>query len=83
MICMFITWLVMLKQTPETFIGTTIVGKKDTMKRRNGNGDAQSDLEKVEEFHFTDMFNKNEHTQVPLLDRFAFEISDNILRNQK
>ena len=45
--------------------------KKDTMKRRNGNGDAQSDLEKAEEFHFTDMFNKNEHTQVPLLDRFV------------
>ena len=33
----------------------------------------QSDLEKAEEFNgqFTDVFNKNEHTQVPLLDRSA------------
>ena len=34
-------------------------------------GVAQSDLEKAEEFNgqFTDVFSKNEHTQVPLLDR--------------
>ena len=34
---------------------------------------AQSDLEKAEEFNgqFTDVFNKNEHTQVQLLDRSA------------
>ena len=43
------------------------------IKRRNGNGVAQSDLEKAEEFNgqFTDVFNKNAHTQVPLLDRSA------------
>ena len=43
------------------------------LKRRNGNGAAQPDLEKAEEFNgqFTDVFNKNEHTQVPLLDRAA------------
>ena len=43
------------------------------MKRKNGKGVAQSDLEKTEEFNgqFTDMFNRNEHTQVPLLDRSA------------
>ena len=52
--------------------------KKDTqgippLKRKNGKGVAQSDLEKAEEFNgqFTDVFNKNEHTQVPLLDRSA------------
>ena len=52
--------------------------KKDTkgippLKRKNGKGVSQSDLEKAEEFNgqFTDVFNKNEHTQVPLLDRFA------------
>ena len=41
------------------------------MKRKNGKGVAQSDLEKAEEFNgqFTDVFNKNEHTQVPLPDR--------------
>ena len=34
---------------------------------------AQSDLEKAEELNgqFTDVFNKNEHIQVPLLDRSA------------
>ena len=51
--------------------------KKDTqgipLKRKNGKGVAQWDLEKAEEFNgqFTDVFNKNEHTQVPLLDRSA------------
>ena len=64
MICMLITWLVMLRQTPETSIGTSRGRKKDThgippLKRRNGNGVA--DLEKAEEFNgqFTDVFNKN------------------------
>ena len=59
--------------------------KKDTQgippqKRRNGNGVAQSDLEKAEEFNdeFTDVFSKNEHTQVPLLDRSA-PFMDNIV----
>ena len=49
--------------------------EKDTkgippLKRRNGNGVAQLDLEEAEEFNgqFTDVFNKNEHTQVLLLD---------------
>ena len=59
----------MLRQTPETSIGTSIVRKKDTqgitpLKRKNGKGVAQSDLEKAEEFNgqFTDVCNKNEHT---------------------
>ena len=56
MICMWITWLVMLRQTPETSIGTTIVRTKDTqgippLKRKNGKGVAQSDLEKAEKFN--------------------------------
>ena len=48
------------------------------LKRRNGNGVAQSDLEKAEEFNgqFTDVFNKNEHTQVPLLDRCVLLMDD-------
>ena len=39
----------------------------------NRKGVAQSDLEKAEEFNgqFTDVFSKNEHTHVPLLDRVA------------
>ena len=38
----------------------------------------QSDLEKAEEFNgqFTDVFSKNEHTQVPLLDRSAPFLND-------
>ena len=48
------------------------------MKRKNGKGVAQSDLEKAEEFNgqFTDVFSKNEHTQVPLLDRSAPFMND-------
>ena len=57
--------------------------KKDTqgippLKRKNGKGVAQSDLEKAEEFNgqFTDVFSKNEHTQVPLLDRSSPFMND-------
>ena len=57
--------------------------KKDTqgippLKRKNGKGVAQSDLEKAEEFNgqFTDVFSKNEHIQVPLLGRSATFMND-------
>ena len=73
----------MLRQTPETSIGILIVKKNDTqgiplLKRKNGKGVAQSDLEKAEEFNgqFTNVFNKNEHTLVPLLDRPAPFMND-------
>ena len=73
----------MLRQTPETSVGTSIVRKKTPkvfypLKKKNGMGVAQSDLEKAEEFNgqFTDVFNKDEHTQVPLLDRCAPFMSD-------
>ena len=48
------------------------------MKRKNGKGVAQSDLGKAEEFNsqFTDVYNKNEHAQVPLLDRSAPFMND-------
>ena len=44
-------------------------------------GVAQSNLEKAEEFNgqFTDVFNKNEHTQVPLLDRSAPFMNDIVI----
>ena len=67
-----------VKANPRDFYRHINSQKKDTqcippLKRRNGNGVAQSDLEKAEEFNdqFTDVFNKNEHTEVPLLDRSA------------
>ena len=49
-----------------------------TLKRKKGKGVAQSDIEKAEEFNgqFTDVFNKNEHTQVTLLDRSAPFMND-------
>ena len=75
-----------VKANPETSIGTSIARKKDTqgippLKRKNGKGVAQSDLEKAEEFigQFTDVFNKNEHTQVPLQDRSAPFMNDIVI----
>ena len=65
-----------VKANPRDFYWYINSQKKDTqgippLKRKNGKGVAQSDLEKAEEFNgqSTDVFNKNEHTQVPLLDR--------------
>ena len=71
------------KANPSDFYRYINSQKKDTqgipsLKRKNGNGVTQSDLEKAEEFNgqFTDVFNKNEHTQVPLLDRPAPFMND-------
>ena len=72
-----------VKANPRDFYRYINSQKKDTqgippLKRKNGKGVAQSDLEKAEEFNgqFTDVFSKNEHTQVPLLDRSAPFIND-------
>ena len=67
-----------VKANPRDFYRYINSQKKDTqgippLKRKTGKGGAQSDLKKAEEFNaqFTDVFSKNEHTQVPLLDRSA------------
>ena len=67
-----------VKAIPRDFYQCINSQKKDTqgippLKWKNRKGVAQSDLEKAEEYNgqFTDVFNKNEHTQVPLLDRSA------------
>ena len=72
-----------VKANPRDFYRYINSQKKDTqcippLERKNGKGVAQSDLEKTEEFNgqFTDVFNKNEHTQVPLLDRSAPFMND-------
>ena len=72
-----------VKPNPRDFYRYINSQKKDTqgipsLKRKNGKGVAQSDLEKAEEFNgqFTDVFCKNEHTQVPLLDRSAPFMND-------
>ena len=71
---------------PRGFYQYIISQKKDTqgippLKRKNGKGVAQLDLEKAEEFNgqFTDVLNKNEHTQVPLLDRSAPFMNDIVI----
>ena len=58
-----------VKANPRDFYRYINSQKKDTqgippLKRKNGKGVAQSDLEKAEEFNglFTDLFSKNEHT---------------------
>ena len=72
-----------VKANPRDFYRYINSQKKDTqgippLKRKNGKGVAQSDLEKAEEFNgqFTDVFNKNEHTLIPLLDRSAPFMND-------
>ena len=61
-----------IKANPRDFYRYINSQKKDTqgippLKRRNGSGLAESELEQAEEFNgqFTDVFNKSEHTQVP------------------
>ena len=72
-----------VKTNPRDFYRYIKRQKKDTqgippLKRKNGKGVAQSDLEKAEEFNgqFTDVFDKNEHTHVPPLDRSAPFMND-------
>ena len=62
-----------IKANPRDFYRYINSQKKDTqgippLKRRNGSGLAESELEQAEEFNgqFTYIFNKSEHTQVPL-----------------
>ena len=75
-----------VKATPRDFYRYINSQKKDTqgippLKRKNGKGVAQSDLEKAEEFNgqFTDVFSKNEHIQAPLLDRSAPFMNDMVV----
>ena len=83
---MSVTWLETLRPIPETSIDTQVVKKKDTqgippLKRRNGNGVAESELEQADEFNgqFTDVFNKHEHSQFPLPNRSAPFMNDIIV----
>ena len=78
-----------VKANPWDFCRYINSQKKDTqsipsLKRKNGKGVAQLFLEKAEEFNgqFTDVFNKNEHTQVPLLDRSAPFMNEPLLKSK-
>ena len=64
----------MTKQIPETSICISMVRKKTPkvthlFKKWNVSGVAQSDLEKADEINgpFTNVFNRNDHSQLPLL----------------
>ena len=68
-----------IKANPRDFYRYINGQKKDTqgippLKRRNGNGVAESELEQADEF--MDVFNKNEHSQVPLPNRSAPFMND-------
>ena len=73
-----------IKANPRDFYRYINRQKKDTqgiplpLKGRNGNGGAESEMEQADEFNgqFTDAFNKNEHSQVPLSNRLAPFMND-------
>ena len=79
---MWIIWLVILRQTPETSIGTSIVRKKTPKVFHPWKGRMERVLlsriskRQRNSMQFTDVFSKNEHTQVPLLDRSAPFMND-------
>ena len=67
-----------VKANPRNFIGTKTVRNKipkvfPPLKKMNGSGIAQSELEKAEEFNgqFSDVFTKREYKHVPFMDRSA------------
>ena len=75
-----------VKANPRDFYRDINSQKKDTqgippLKRKNGKGVAQSDLEKAEELNclFTDVFYKNEHTQVRLVYRSTPFMNDIVI----
>ena len=63
-----------------------IVSKKTPkvppLKGRNGSAVAQSEFEKADELNaqFTEVFTKTEHNQVPLLDRSAPFMEENVTK---
>ena len=72
-----------IKANPRDFYPYINSQKKDTqrippLKRRNGSGLAELELEQAEEFNgqFTDVFNKSEHSQVLLPNRSAPFLED-------
>ena len=72
-----------IKANPRHFYRYVNGQKKDIqgtppLKRRNGNGVAESELEQGDEFNgqLTDVFNKNEHRKIPLPNRSAPFMND-------
>ena len=55
-----------------------------TLKRRGGTGIAYSEIEQAEEFNgrFTDVFNKNEHSEIPFPSRSAPFMDDSVVSKE-
>ena len=55
-----------------------------SLKRRGGTGITASEIEQAEEFngHFTDVFNKNDHIEIPFLSRSAPFMDDIVVSNE-
>ena len=60
-----------VKANPRDFYQQSEKRQSRSLKRRGGNGITDSEIEQAEEFNgqFTDVFNKNEHSEVPFLSR--------------
>ena len=54
------------------------------LKRRGGTGITASEIEQSEEFNgqFMDVFNKNDHSEVPFLSRSASFMDDMVVSNE-
>ena len=78
-----------VKANPRDFYRYINSQKKDNqgilfLKRRGGIGITASEIEQAEEFNgqFTDVFNKNDHSEVPFLSRSASFMDDIVVSNE-
>ncbi|MES9950854.1 MAG: reverse transcriptase family protein, partial [Candidatus Thiodiazotropha sp.] len=78
-----------IKTNPRDFYRYTNSQRKDSqgippLKRRNGNGLAESEQDQAEEFNgqFTDVFTKSEHSQVPLIDKSTPPMEDIVVSSE-
>ena len=78
-----------VKANPRDFYRYINSQKKDNqgippLKRRGGTGITASEIEQAEEFNgqFTDVFNKNDHGEVPFLSRMAPFMDDIIVSDE-
>ena len=78
-----------IKVNPKVFYRYTNSQRKDNqgippLKRRNGSGLAESEIEQAEEFNgqFTDVFSKTSENEVPLLEKSAPPMSDIHISNE-
>ena len=78
-----------VKANPRVFYRYINSQKKDNqgippLKRRGGTGITASETDRFEEFNgqFTDVFNKNDHSEVPFLSRSVPFMDDIVVSNE-